>query len=76
MPSPLLCHWGRASYSFWYWVNHVAWEVADEYVSVMEEKDLQPGKSNRVDVDGILAVCQGWCNIPQLLRLVRISQVP
>jgi nitrite reductase/ring-hydroxylating ferredoxin subunit/uncharacterized membrane protein len=48
---------GELSYSSGIGVNHVAWEGgSDEYVAVMDEKDLQPGKLTRVDVDGIPAV--------------------
>lgn len=48
---------GELSYSSGIGVNHVAWETgSDEYVAVMDEKDLQPGKLMRVDVDGISAV--------------------
>ena len=38
-------------------VNHVAWEGgSDEYVAVMDVKDLQAGKLTRVDAAGIPAV--------------------
>ncbi len=48
---------GELAYSTAIGVNHVAWEGgSDEYVAVMDEKDLVPGKLTRVDVAGIPAV--------------------
>jgi nitrite reductase/ring-hydroxylating ferredoxin subunit len=38
-------------------INHVAWEGgSDEYVPVLDEQDLVPGKLTRVDAAGISAV--------------------
>lgn len=48
---------GELSYSSGIGVNHVAWEGgSDDFVPVMDEKDLVPGKLTRVDVAGIPAV--------------------
>jgi len=48
---------GELSYSSGVGVNHVAWEGgSDDFVAVMDEQDLQPGKLTRVDVAGIPAV--------------------
>lgn len=48
---------GELSYSSGVGVNHVAWEGgSDDFVPVMNEKDLQPGKLTRVDVAGMPAV--------------------
>ncbi|MBA2678506.1 MAG: Rieske 2Fe-2S domain-containing protein [Ktedonobacteraceae bacterium] len=48
---------GELSYSSGIGVNHVAWEGgSDEYVAVMDEQDLVPGKLTRVDAAGIPAV--------------------
>lgn len=48
---------GELTYSSGVGVNHVAWEGgSDDFVAVMDEKDLVPGKLTRVDVAGIPAV--------------------
>lgn len=48
---------GELSYSNGIGVNHVAWEGgSDDFVPVMDEKDLVAGKLTRVDVAGIPAV--------------------
>jgi nitrite reductase/ring-hydroxylating ferredoxin subunit/uncharacterized membrane protein len=48
---------GELSYSSGVGVNHVAWEGgSDDFVAVMNEQDLQPGKLTRVDVAGIPVV--------------------
>lgn len=48
---------GELSYSSGVGVNHVAWEGgSDDFVPVMDEKDLEAGKLTRVDVAGIPAV--------------------
>jgi len=48
---------GELTYSSGIGVNHVAWEGgSDDFVAVLDEKDLQPGKLTRVDVAGIPAV--------------------
>lgn len=48
---------GELAYSNAIGVNHVAWEGgSDDYVVVMDEKDLQEGKLTRVDAAGIPAV--------------------
>lgn len=48
---------GELGYSFGIGVNHVAWEGgSDDFVAVLDEADLQPGKLTRVDVAGIPAV--------------------
>lgn len=48
---------GELSYSNAIGVNHVAWEGgSDDYVAVMNEKDLVAGKLTRVDAAGIPAV--------------------
>lgn len=48
---------GELSYSSGIGVNHVAWEGgSDDYVAVMNEKDLVPGKLTRVDAAGIPAL--------------------
>ncbi len=48
---------GELGYSFGVGVNHVAWEGgSDDYVAVLDEDDLKPGKLTRVDAAGIPAV--------------------
>jgi nitrite reductase/ring-hydroxylating ferredoxin subunit len=48
---------GELSYSSGIGVNHVAWEGgSDDFVAVLDEKDLLPGKLTRVDAAGIPAV--------------------
>lgn len=48
---------GELSYSNAIGINHVAWEGgSDDFVPVMNEQDLLPGKPTRVEVDGIPAV--------------------
>lgn len=48
---------GELSYSNAIGVNHVAWEGgSDDYVAVLDEKELQQGKLTRVDAAGIPAV--------------------
>jgi nitrite reductase/ring-hydroxylating ferredoxin subunit/uncharacterized membrane protein len=48
---------GELTYSSGIGVNHVAWEGgSDEFVAVMDEKDLQPGTLTRVDAAGIPVV--------------------
>jgi nitrite reductase/ring-hydroxylating ferredoxin subunit/uncharacterized membrane protein len=48
---------GELSYSTGIGVNHVAGEGgSDDFVPVIAEADLEPGKLTRVDVDGIPAV--------------------
>ncbi len=48
---------GELSYSNAIGVNHVAWQGgSDDFVAVMNEQDLKPGKLTRVDVNGIPAV--------------------
>jgi|SRR5579885_688167 nitrite reductase/ring-hydroxylating ferredoxin subunit/uncharacterized membrane protein len=48
---------GELSYSTAIGVNHVAWEGgSDDFVPVMDEKDLVQGKLTRVDAAGIPAV--------------------
>lgn len=48
---------GELSYSSGVGVNHVAWESgSDDFVPVMNEQDLTPGKLTRVDAAGIPAV--------------------
>lgn len=48
---------GELSYSFGIGVNHVAWEGgSDDFVAVLNEEDLQPGKLTRVDAAGMPAV--------------------
>lgn len=48
---------GELSYSSGVGVNHVAWEGgSDDFVPVMNEQDLKPGKLTRVNVAGIPAV--------------------
>ena len=48
---------GELSYSSGIGVNHDAWEGgSDDFVAVMDERDLQPGKLTRVDVAGVPAV--------------------
>lgn len=48
---------GELSYSSGIGVNHVAWEGGpDDFVAVMDERDLVAGKLTRVDVAGIPAV--------------------
>ena len=48
---------GELSFSDAIGVNHVAWEGgSDDFVAVMDEQDLLPGKLTRVDAAGIPAV--------------------
>lgn len=48
---------GDLSFSSAIGVNHVAWEGgSDDFVPVMNEQDLIPGKLTRVEVEGIPAV--------------------
>jgi nitrite reductase/ring-hydroxylating ferredoxin subunit/uncharacterized membrane protein len=48
---------GELSFSDAVEVNHVAWESGpDDFVPVMNEQDLVPGKLTRVDADGMSAV--------------------
>ncbi|MBE3558464.1 MAG: Rieske 2Fe-2S domain-containing protein [Ktedonobacteraceae bacterium] len=48
---------GELSLSSGVGVNHVAWEGgADDFVTVMDEKDLQPNRLTRVEAGGIPAV--------------------
>jgi nitrite reductase/ring-hydroxylating ferredoxin subunit/uncharacterized membrane protein len=48
---------GELAYSSGIGVNHVAWEGgSDDFVPVIDEKDLEPGKLTRVDAAGIPAV--------------------
>lgn len=48
---------GELSYSNGIGVNHVAWEGgSDDFVAVMNEKDLKPNTLTRVDAAGIPAV--------------------
>ncbi|QBD76518.1 Rieske (2Fe-2S) protein [Ktedonosporobacter rubrisoli] len=48
---------GELAYSSGVGANHVAWEGgSDDFVAVMDEKDLAPGKLTRVDAAGIPAV--------------------
>jgi nitrite reductase/ring-hydroxylating ferredoxin subunit/uncharacterized membrane protein len=48
---------GELGYSFGIGVNHVAWEGgSDDFVAVLDEENLEPGKLTRVDAAGIPAV--------------------
>ena len=48
---------GELAYSFGIGVNHVAWEGgSDDFVAVLDEDELKPGKLTRVDAAGIPAV--------------------
>ena len=48
---------GELAYSSGINVNHVAWEGgSDDFVPVLDERDLPPGKLTRVDAAGIPAV--------------------
>ena len=48
---------GELAYSSGIGVNHVAWEGgSDDFVTVMDEAALEPGKLTRVDAAGIPAV--------------------
>ena len=48
---------GELGYSLGIGVNHTVWEGgSDDFIPVMDEADLQPGKLTRVEVGGISAV--------------------
>ncbi len=48
---------GELSYSTAIGVNHAVWEGgSDDFIPVMDEADLQPGRLTRVEVGGISAV--------------------
>jgi nitrite reductase/ring-hydroxylating ferredoxin subunit/uncharacterized membrane protein len=48
---------GDLAYSLGIGVNHAVWEGgSDDFIPIMDEADLQPGKLTRVEVGGISAV--------------------